>query len=142
MTSPSPHDPMVALNQVLSEVIDMVMALRQALRRVPETHELHAELDDLFRDARTWAELLMEADTARGVSALDYMPSVAGRQRPNLGHGSVGDDQVRQVVSEQLDRLAEHLRTALSEQDDDRVRELLGRIDAELKSHLDALSQP
>jgi hypothetical protein len=139
MTSASPRDPMVALNEVLSEVIDMVMALRQAHRRVPETHELHAELDQLFSDARSWAELLMDADTARGVSALDYMPSVAGRQRPDLWHGPVGDEDVRRVVIGQLDRLAGHLRMALSAQDDDRVRELLGRIEAELQSHLDAL---
>jgi hypothetical protein len=130
---------MVALNGVLSEVIDVVMALRQAHRRVPETHELHAELDQLFSDARTWAELLMGADTARGVSALDYMPSVAGRQRPDLWHGPVRDEDVRQVVTGQLDRLAEHLRLAVSEQDDDNVRELLDRIGAELQSHLDAL---
>ena len=139
MTSASPHDPLVALNEVLNEVIDVVMALRQAHRKVPETHELHAELDQLFRDARMWAELLVEADTARGVSALDYMPSVAGRPRPELWHGSVSDDEVRQVVTEQLDRLADHLKAALSEQDDDRVQELLDRINTELQSHLEAL---
>jgi hypothetical protein len=142
MTSASPRDPMVALNEVLSEVIDMVMALRQAHRKVPETHELHAELDQLFSDARRWAELLMAADTARGVSALDYMPSVAGRQRPDLWHGPVGDEEVRQVVAEQLGRLAEHLQVALSEQDDDHIRELLDRISAELQSHLDTLRKP
>ncbi len=142
MTSASPHDPMVALNDVLSEVIDVVMALRQAHRKVPETHELQPELDQLFSDARTWAELLVEADTARGVSALDYIPSVAGRQRPNPWHGPVSDDDVRQVVTEQLDRLAGHLRAALSEQDDDRVQQLLDRIKAELQSHLDALRKP
>lgn len=133
---------MVALNGVLSEVIDMVMALRQAHRRVPETHELHAELDQLFSDARRWAELLMAADTARGVSALDYMPSVAGRQRPDLWHGPVRDEDVRRVVAEQLDRLTEHLRMAMSEQDDDHVRELLDRVNSELQSHLAALRKP
>jgi hypothetical protein len=133
---------MVALNEVLSEVIDMVMALRQAHRKVPETHELHAELDQLFSDARRWAELLMAADTARGVSALDYMPSVAGRQRPDLWHGPVGDEEVRRGVAEQLDRLAEHLRVALSEQDDDQSREPLDRINTELQSHLEALKRP
>jgi len=141
MTSASQHDPMVALNEVLSEVIDMVMALRQAHRKVPDTHELHAELDRLFSDGRRWAELLVAADTARGVSALDYMPSVAGRQRPDLWHGPVGDEEVRRVVAGQLDRLAEHLRVALSEQVDDHVRELLERINAELQSHLDALGR-
>jgi hypothetical protein len=73
---------MAAVNDVLSEVIDVVMALRQAHHAVPESHELHAELDQLFSDARTWAELLVEADTARGVSALDYMPSVARTALP------------------------------------------------------------
>jgi hypothetical protein len=141
MTSAS-HDPMVALNGVLSEVIDMVMALRQAHRKVPETHELRAELDQLFSDARNWAEVLMAADTARGVSALDYMPSVQGRQRPDLWHGPVGDEDVRRVVAEQLDRLAEHLRVASSEQDDDHVRELLDRVNRELQSHLDVLRKP
>jgi hypothetical protein len=133
---------MVALNGVLSEVIDMVMALRQAHRKVPETHELRAELDQLFSDARNWAEVLMAADTARGVSALDYMPSVQGRQRPDLWHGPVGDEDVRRVVAEQLDRLAEHLRVASSEQDDDHVRELLDRVNRELQSHLDVLRKP
>jgi hypothetical protein len=142
MTSGSPHDPMAALNEVLSEVIDMAMALWQAHRKVPETHELHAEVDQLFSDARRWAELLVAADTAGGVSALDYMPSVAGRQRPDLWHGPVGDDEVRRVVAEQVDRLAEHLRVAMSEQDDDHVRELLDRINGELQSHLGALRRP
>jgi hypothetical protein len=133
---------MVAVNEVLSEVIDMVMALRQAHRKVPETHKLHAELDSLFSDARTWAELLVAADTARGVSALDYMPTVAGRQRPDLWHGPAGDEEVREVVAGQLDRLAEHLRLALTEQDDNYVRELLGRVSAELQTHLDAFRKP
>jgi DNA-binding ferritin-like protein len=141
MTSASQHDPMAALNEVLSEVIDVVMALRQAHRKVPETHRLHAELDQLFSDGRAWAGLLMEADTAQGVSALDYMPSVAGRQRPNLWQGRASDDDVRLVVTQQLNRLAEHLRTALSEQDDDRVRDLLDRIGTELDAHLNALRE-
>jgi hypothetical protein len=142
MTSASPRDPIAAVNDVLSEVIDVVMALRQAHHAVPETHGLHAELDLLLTDGRRWAELLMEADTARGVSALDYMPSVAGRQRPRLWHGQVSDDEVREVVIGQLDRLAGHLRAALSEQDHDRARDLLERISAELQSHLDALREP
>jgi DNA-binding ferritin-like protein len=142
MTSASPHDPMAALNEFLSEVIDVVMALRQAHRKVPETHQLHAELDQLFSDSRTWAELLVEADTARGVSPLDYMPSGAGRQRPSLWQGPVSDDDVRQLVTQQLRRLGQHLRAALSEQDDDRVRDVLDRISTELQSHLEALGKP
>jgi hypothetical protein len=130
---------MAAVNDVLSEVIDVAMALRQAHRRVPEAHELHAELDQLSGDARAWAELLMEADTAHGVSALAYMPSVAGRQRPDLGHGSLSDDDARRILAEQLDRLASHLLAALSQTEDDHLRDLLNHINAELQAHLAAL---
>ena len=141
MMAESSRDPLAALNEVLSEVIDVVMALRQAHRRVPEGHELHAELDQLFSDAKSWAELLMEADTDRGVSALAYMPSVAGRQVPNLWHGPVGDDDVSRVVVEQLDRLEGHVRANLAEQEDEHLREPLERINAELQVHLDALNE-
>jgi hypothetical protein len=139
MTSQSQRDPMVAVNEVLSELIDVVLALRQAHRRVPEAHALHAELDQLFSDAKTWAGQLMEVDTAHGLSALAYMPSVAGRQPPDLGHGPMSDDDVRQIVAVQLDRLAGHLRTALSEQDDESIRDLLSSIDGGLQEHLVAL---
>ena len=142
MNSPSQHDPMAALNEVLSEVIDVVMALAQAHRKVSETHQLHAELDQLFSDAKTWAELLVEADTARGVSALDFMPSVAGRQRSSMWQGRASDDEVRKVLLQQLSRLSEHVSVALSAQDDDRVRDLLDRISAELQSHLETLTTP
>ena len=130
MMAESSRDPLAALNEVLSEVIDVVMALRQAHRRVPEGHELHAELDQL-----------LDADTDRGVSALAYMPSVAGRQVPNLWHGPVGDDDVSRVVVEQLDRLEGHVRANLAEQEDEHLREPLERINAELQVHLDALNE-
>jgi DNA-binding ferritin-like protein len=130
---------MAAVNGVLSEVIDVAMALRQAHRRVPEEHELHAELDELLSDARAWAESLLEADAARGVSALAYMPSVAGRQRPDLGHGQLSDDDVRRILAEQLEDLARHVHAALSQPEDDHIRDLLDRINAELQAHLAAL---
>jgi DNA-binding ferritin-like protein len=139
MKPDSPRDPMAAVNEVLSEVIDVALTLRQAHRRVPEGHDLHAELDQLFSDAKAWAELLMEADTARGVSALAYMPSVAGREPPDLGHGPVSDDDVRRILAEQLERLARHLLAALSQPEDDHIRDLLNRISAELQAHLAAL---
>ena len=47
---PRRDDPIAALNQVLSEVIDAILDVRQAHRRVPETHSLHAVLDQLFAD--------------------------------------------------------------------------------------------
>src|SRR5260221_14598417 len=142
MTQDPPRDPMAALNEVLSEVIDVVMALRQAHRRVPEGHELHAELDQLFSDAKSWAELLMEADTVRGVSTLAYMPSVAGRQPPNLWHGPVHDDDVRRVVVEQLDLLGDHEGVALPDQGDDHALQQLAQNNAQLAPHIGALDNP
>ena len=77
--SPPPRDdPAAALNQVLSEVIDAILDVRQAYRRVPETQPLHAELDQLFTDLRTWARLLADQDQALGVS-----PSSSGRVQPS-----------------------------------------------------------
>jgi hypothetical protein len=67
------------------------------------------------------------------------MPSVAGRQRPHLGHGSLSDDDVRRILAEQLEGLASHVRAALSVPEDDHIRELLNRINAELQAHLAAL---
>src|SRR6476469_7856054 len=95
---PPPHDPNAALNQVLSEVIDVVQDVKQAHRKVPETHALHALLDQLFGDLGVWARLLMDRDEALGVSAMESMPTVAGRKPPNLWPGAATDEQVRQII--------------------------------------------
>ena len=63
--SPAPReDRAAALNEVLSEVIDTILDVRQAHRRVPESRALHADLDQLFTDLRMWARLLADADQA------------------------------------------------------------------------------
>jgi len=141
--SPVPSDdPTAALNQVLSEVIDVVLDVKQAHRKVPETHALHAELDQLFDDLRAWAQLLMEQDEALGVSPLSSMPSVAGRRPPNLWPGAASDEEVRRVVGQHLDRLGQHVATALSEQEDDRSREALDVVERGVLGHRRALSGP
>ena len=91
--SDTPHDPTAALNQVLSEVIDVVQDVKQAHRKVPGTHALHAVLDQLSGDLRTWAQLLVEQDDALGVSPLASMPTVAGRKPPNLWQGPASDEE-------------------------------------------------
>jgi len=104
VSSPRRDDPAAALNQVLSEVIDGVLDVKQAHRRVPETHALHAVLDQLFYDLRTWARLLADQNRALGVSPLASMPTAAGRTPPHPWHGAASDEEVRRVVGEDLDR--------------------------------------
>ena len=140
MSPPSHQDPTAALNQVLSEVIDVVQEVKQAHRKVPETHALHAELDQLLLDLRTWAGLLIDRDEALGVSALGMMPSVAGRTPPNLWPGAADDDAVRQIVGEHLDRLGEHAALALADQDDPGSRGALADVQRGVLAHKQALA--
>jgi len=134
----SSNDPLAALNQVLSEVIDLAVTTRQVGHAVPRGHELHAELDRLFASARSWAEQLVGVDSAMGVSALAYMTSPTGRlpSGPQPSPGS--EEEVSRAVGQQVGRLAAHVRAAMGQQQDPRVLELLGRIDTELRAHLDA----
>src|SRR5260370_19249375 len=142
MNPPPPDDPIAALNQVLSEIIDVVQDVKQAHRKVPETHALHAELDQLSDDLRTWARLLIEQDEALGVSPLASMPSVAGRKPPNLWPRAASDEEVRRVIDEHLDRLEQHVAAALAEQDEAGSREALADMDRGLVGHRRALNQP
>ena len=136
-----PHDPTAALNQVLSEVIDVVQDVKQAHRKVPETHSLHAVLDQLFSDLGTWARLLIDHDQALGVSPLASMPSVAGRKPPNLWPGAASDEEVRRILGEHLDRLGQHVTAALAEQEDDSARAALARMERGLMAHRRALGK-
>jgi DNA-binding ferritin-like protein len=141
VSPPRRDDPAAALNQVLSEVIDGVLDVKQAHRRVPETHALHAVLDQLFDDLRTWARLLADQDQALGVSPLASMPTGAGRTPPHSWHGAASDEEVRRIVGEDLDRLGQHLTAALAEQHDDKVRAALAGVEHGLLVHRRALSE-
>lgn len=142
MSQPPRDDPVAALNQVLSEVIDTLLDVRQAHQRVPEAHALHGVLDQLFDDLRTWAGLLADQDQALGVSPLANMPTAAGRTPPHSWHGAASDEDVRRVVGEDLDRLGQHLADALAEQHDDNVRAALAEIERGLLTYRRALSEP
>src|SRR4051795_12199089 len=139
-TTPSAADSAAPLNEVLSEVIDLVQEVKQAHRKVPETHALHAELDQLFADMLTWAQLVVEHDEALGVSPLATMPSVAGRKPPNLWPGEATDDAVRSLIDDHLDRLGQHLRAVrTSGQDNARSREIVDDIERGVLQHRKAL---
>lgn len=142
MNSVLPSDPTGALTQVLSEVIDVVQDVKQAHRKIPETHALHAVLDKIFDDLRTWARRLMDQDEALGVSPLESMPSVAGRKAPNLWPGTATDEEVRLLVDQHLDRLGLHVARALDDQDDDGSRAVLTDVQEELMADREALRQP
>ena len=141
VSEPRRDDPAAALNQVLSEVIDGVLDVNQAHRRVPETHALHAVLDRLFGDLRAWAQLLADQDQALGVSPLASMPTGAGRTPPHSWHGAASDEEVRRVVGEDLDRLGQYLAAAIAEQHDDKVRAALAEVERGLLFHTRALSE-
>ena len=141
VSQPRRDDPAAALNQVLSEVIDGILDVRQAHRRVPETHALHAVLDQLFDDLRTWAGLLADQDQAVGVSPLASMPTGAGRTPPHSWHGAASDEEVRRIVGEDLDRLGKHLTAALAEEPDDKARATLAEVERGLLVHMRALSE-
>ena len=53
MTPVPPHDPAAVLNEVLSEVVDLVLAVRQARHAVREGQELDTDLHRLFTSRRT-----------------------------------------------------------------------------------------
>jgi thioesterase domain-containing protein len=141
VSPPQRGDPTAALNQVLSDVIDAILDVRQALRRVPETRTLHALLDQLFADLRTWARLLADQDQALGVSPLASMPSGSGRTPPNPWHGAASNEEVRRIVGEHLDRVGQHLAAALAEQQDDKVRAALTEVERGLLANRRALSE-
>jgi DNA-binding ferritin-like protein len=140
VSTPRHDDPAAAINQVLSEVIDAILDVRQAHRRVPETQALHAVLDQLFADLRTWARLLTEQDEAMGVSPLASMPSGASRTPLNPWHGAVSNAEVRRIVGEHLDRLAHYLSAALADQQDDNIRAALTEVQRGVLAHARALS--
>ena len=141
VSQPRRDDPAAALNQVLSEVIDGVLDVRQAYRRVPETHALHAVLDRLFDDMRTWAGLLADQDQALGGSPLANMVSGAGRTPPHSWHGAASDEDVRRVVGEDLDRLGQHVTAALADQHDEKVRAALAEVERGLEIYRRTLSE-
>jgi DNA-binding ferritin-like protein len=139
MSTPRPDEPAAVVNQVLSEVIDAILDVRQALRRVPETQALHAELDRLLADLRAWARLLADQDEALGVSPLASMASAASRTPRNPWHGAASNEEVRRIVGEHLDRLEHELSAALTEQHDDQTRPALTEIKRGILAHKRAL---
>lgn len=114
--------------------------VKQAFRKISDNHQLHDELDGLFDDLRTWAKLLMDEDEELGSSPLGRMPSAAGRTPLNLFPGPTPDEEVRRVLLEHLDRLADHLAVAAAEQTDDGARSVLAGIAEDLAGHRRALS--
>jgi len=141
MIARSPHDPIAALNRVLSEVIDVVEDVKQARQKVTSAHALHGQLDLLFADLGNWARLLVEQDEVLGVSPLSSMPSVAGRTPPTLWPGPATDENVRDMIGEHLDHLERHVVAALADQDDVDSRAVLAAMQRGLLDHRRSLRE-
>ena len=141
VSSTPPEDPAAVLNQVLNEVIDALLDVRQAARRVPGTQALHGMLDQLFADLRRWAQLLADTDRAFGVSPLASMPSGSARPPSNPWYGAASSEEIRRIVGEHLDRLDGHLAAALAQQQDDKIRAVLTEVQQGVQAYLRALSE-
>jgi len=141
VTTASSQDPIGALNQVLSEVIDVVQDVKQAHQKVPYTHALRAVLDELLADLQSWARLLVGQDEVLGVSPLSSMPSVAGRTFVTLWPGPATDEEVRDLVGQHLDELEHHVALALAEQDDDGSRAALAAVQRGVVDHQKSLRE-
>jgi DNA-binding ferritin-like protein len=141
VSAPRREDPAATLNQVLSEVIDAILDVRQADRRVPGAQPLHKVLDRLFADLRTWALMLADQDQALGVSPLATMPTAASRTPSNPWHGTASNEEIRRIVGDHLDRLSQHLAAALAEQQDDQVRAALTEMDQGILAYRHTLSE-
>ncbi|HXW34352.1 MAG TPA: hypothetical protein VEJ87_07210 [Acidimicrobiales bacterium] len=143
MAPTSGREAIVELSSVVSDVMDVIQDVKQALRKVPQNDALHAELDRVFADLRSWAQLLIEEDEELGASLAD-VTSVAGRRPPNLFPGPVTDEDVRRTVSEHLDRVAQHLSVASAELGDEGLpgpHDLLARIGGELDADVRSIKE-
>jgi len=141
MTKSNQGDPVAAFNEVLSEVIDSIYEVKQAYRKVSSASELHDELGNLLNDLVSWKTLLGDRDLAMGVSALSFMSSADGRRPLNLWPGNPTFDEVRALVDEHLNQLANHLAAVLSQQVDEESRNALADVLRGMNAHRDVLAR-
>jgi hypothetical protein len=136
----SPVDPLAPLNEVLSEVIDVVREVRQARWRFAAPAAFRDELGVLFEDARSWGRLLVEQDDAHGVSPLASMPSVAGRPPVDLGPEAATPEGAREAIDHVLERLGRRIDVAIEGEQDDGVRAALIEVQRGVLAHRHALA--
>jgi hypothetical protein len=141
MSDSTPADPIVALNQVLDEVIVLILEVKQADRKVPPSHELHGELDRLLADLVRWRTLLADEDLALGIDPLSFISSAAGRTQVTLWSGIPTDDEVSSLVGGHLLRLEDHLRLLRDDPIDEAWDGTFSEIQRGVASYREALAR-
>jgi hypothetical protein len=140
MTDSTPADSIVALNQILDEVLELILEVKQADRKVLPSHELHGELDRLFADLLSWRTLLADQDLALGVNPLSFISSAAGRTQVILWSGNPTDDEVSLLVGAHLLRLESHLSSLLDDTSDETSAGAFSEIRRGVVTHREALA--
>jgi hypothetical protein len=141
VSDPTPADPIVALNQVLDEVIELILEVKQADRKVPPSHELHGQLDRLLADLVQWRTLLADQDLALGLNPLSFISSAAGRTQVTLWSGNPTDEEVSSLVGAHLLRLEDHLRLLLDDPVDEAWDGTFSEIARAVAIHREALAR-
>jgi hypothetical protein len=141
MSASTPTDPIVALNQILNEVIELILEVKQADRKVLPSHQLHGELDRLWADLLSWRTLLADEDLLLGVDPLSFISSAAGRTQATLWSGNPSDEEVSSLVGGHLRRLEDHLRLLLDDPIDEAWDGTFGELQRGVATHRAALAQ-
>lgn len=93
---------------MLNDLIDGVLALKQAGRHVAATSPVHQQVDDLRDRLIIWAPRVVERIGELGASPFDGASSVAGHGVPNLFPSDVDDSVMARTLADLLEPVVTH----------------------------------
>ena len=104
------------LQPLLVELVDLGLTAKQAHWNVtgPFFRPLHAQLDELADDARTWADMVAEREVAIGQPSDARIETVAAQTPlPAFPDGFVEDGKVVAAIVARLDEIIERTRSRI-----------------------------